>query len=79
MKHLDIVIATNNKHIIEEYKELLDKYDFNKLYNIGKKYSNYCKFSFIYDREGLISLKDSPTDKGEEIFKTLLNKRVEVH
>ena len=55
-----------------------DKY-FNKLYNIGKKYSNYCKFSFIYDREGLISLKDSPTDKGEEIFKTLLNKRVEVH
>lgn len=55
-----------------------DKY-FNKLYNIGKKYGNYCKFSFIYDRENLLELKDSPTDKGEEIFKVLLNKRVEVH
>ena len=53
-----------------------DKY-FNKLYNIGKKYGNYCKFSFIYDRENLLELKDSPTDKGEEIFKALLNQRVE--
>lgn len=54
-----------------------DKY-FNKLWKIGEKYSNYCNFSFIYDREGLLGLKNSPTDQGEEIFKELLRKRVMV-
>ena len=54
-----------------------DKY-FNKLWNICQKYKNYCNFSFIYDREGLLDLKDSPTDKGEEIFRKLLSKRVKV-
>lgn len=54
-----------------------EKY-FNKLWNICQKYKNYCNFSFIYDREGLLDLKDSPTDKGEEIFRKLLNKRVKV-
>lgn len=54
-----------------------DKY-FYKLLKICKKYSNYCKFSFIYDRENLLDLKDSPTDKGEEVFKKLLEKRVVV-
>ena len=29
MKHLDIVIATNNKHKIEEYKELFKDLDVN--------------------------------------------------
>lgn len=52
-----------------------DKY-FNKLWNICQKYKNYCNFSFIYDRDGLLDLKDSPTDKGEETFGKLLNKRV---
>ena len=51
---------------------------FNKLYNIGRKYQNYADFSFIYDRESLLDLKDSPTDKGEEIFEKLLRKRVKI-
>ena len=52
-----------------------DKY-FNKLWDICQKYKNYCNFSFIYDREGLLNLKDSPTDRGEETFIKLLGKRV---
>ena len=54
-----------------------DRY-FNKLWNICQKYKNYCNFSFIYDREGLLDLKDSPTDKGEETFLKLLDRRVKV-
>ena len=49
---------------------------FDKLWGIGKKYSNYCNFSFIYDRKNLTNEKDSPTDKGEAIFEELLQKRV---
>lgn len=51
---------------------------FYKLYDICKKYGAYCNFSFIYDTEGLLKLKDSPTDKGEEIFLQLLKRRVKV-
>lgn len=55
-----------------------DKY-FNKLYSICEKYKNYCNFSFIYDRENLLDMKDSPTDRGEEIFRQLLRRRIKVN
>lgn len=71
----------NPKEIIICFdKEELPNSDayFNKLYSIGQKYKNYCNFSFIYDREGLLDMKDSPTDKGEVIFNKLVEKRVRV-
>lgn len=49
---------------------------FYKLYNLCKKYRSYANFSFIYDMENLLNLKDSPTDKGEAIFEELLKRRV---
>ena len=51
---------------------------FNKLYALCQKYNIYCNFSFIYDKEHLIKLKDSPSDRGEKIFRRLLEKRVRV-
>lgn len=66
----EIVICFDNEEMPGE-----DKY-FMKLWNLCKKYNNYCTFSFIYDRGGLLNLKDSPTDKGEEIFNQLLLRRV---
>ena len=54
-----------------------DRY-FCKLLELARKYNTYANFSFIYDKENLLQLKDSPTDKGEEIFNRLLEKRVKV-
>lgn len=51
---------------------------FNRLYQLCKKYNIYSNFSFIYDKEKLLKLKDSPSDRGEKIFKQLLSKRVKV-
>lgn len=68
----EIVICFDKEELPRE-----DKY-FYKLLKLCRKYSKYCNFSFIYDRENLLDLKDSPTDKGEEIFKKLLEKRVKV-
>lgn len=59
----------------KEEKKSEDKY-FQKLWNIGKKYQNYCNFSFVYDRENLLSMKDSPSDRGKEIFDELVKRRV---
>ena len=51
---------------------------FYKLYNIGKKYSTYCDFSFVYDRENLLALKESPTDRGADTFWKLYKRRVKI-
>ena len=51
---------------------------FDKLWAICQKYKNYANFSFVYDRLGLLGLKDSPSDKGEETFRKLLEKRTRV-
>lgn len=62
----------------KEEKKGETKY-FDKLYKICKKYSLYGNFSFIYDTEELLEMKDSPVDKGEEIFNKLLLRRVIVN
>ena len=67
----EIVICFDNE------EESNKKY-FDKLYSIGKKYSNYCNFSFIYDRKNLTDKKDAPVDKGEEIFRELLQRRITI-
>lgn len=59
----------------KEEKEGEDVY-FNKLWKLCEKYKNYCQMSFIYDKQNLLQLKQSPTDAGEAIFRKLLEKRV---
>ena len=54
-----------------------DKY-FYKLWDMCSKYKLYTNMSFIYDRENLLNLKDSPFDRGRNIFNKLLEKRVKV-
>lgn len=54
-----------------------DKY-FYKLWDMCSKYKLYTNMSFIYDRENLLNLKDSPFDRGRNIFNKLLEKRVRV-
>ena len=68
----EIIVCFDNEEIGKE-----DKY-FNKLYQMCNKYKNYCTMSFIYDREKITKLKDSPTDNGEDVFKELLKGRVRV-
>ena len=70
---LEIVICFD-----KEEKPGEDKY-FKKLYGMCKKYKNYARMSFCYDRENLLNLKESPSDCGEETFKKLLNRRVTVN
>lgn len=68
----EIILCFDN-----EEKEKEEKY-FLKLYNICKKYEIYCNFSFIYDRERLLKMKDSPSDRGEDVFLKLLDRRVKI-
>lgn len=51
---------------------------YNKLSKICKKYANYCNFYFLFDFKNLLQLKDSPIDKGKEIFEELMKNKVQV-
>jgi len=65
----EIVICFDKEEIKGE-----DKY-LKKLIGICNKYKNYCNFSYVYDSDNLLQMKDSPSDHGEEVFKNLLEKR----
>lgn len=69
------VIIAFDKEYTDPWSEQASNY-FNKLSSICKKYTQYYNFSFIFDREGLLDLKDSPVDKGKEVFEELMKKRV---
>lgn len=79
---LDILLKEcNPKEVVicfdKEELPYSDSY-YKKLKSICQRYNNYCNFSFVYDKEKLLRLKESPTDRGEEVFEKLLRKRVQV-
>ena len=49
-----------------------------KLNEINKKYGKIVQISFIFDKWDLLDYKDSPIDKGKEIFLNLFKKRVTI-
>lgn len=54
-----------------QYNKYIDK-----IRRIGLKYSNYANFYYILDKENLLQIKDSPIDKGADIFNYLLSKKM---
>lgn len=58
----------------EEYK----KYNsyVARIYSLAKRFINYCKVSVLWDNNKLLDLKDSPYDKGKDIFEQLMQQRV---
>ena len=70
----EIIIAFD-----KQFKELGDEEHkgwVKKLKEIDKKYSSLVKISFMFDKWNLLGYKDSPIDKGPDIFLELFKKRV---
>lgn len=52
----------------------------NNVIKIAKLFNGYCKVSCMYDGESkLLGYKDSPTDKGKEIYERLYNNRMVIN
>lgn len=68
----EIVVCYDKEELPGEHKY------FDKLYHICEKYKYYANMSFIYDRNGLLDLKDSPSDRGQITFEKLLEERIHV-
>lgn len=72
----EIIIAFDKEY--KNYNDPAGQEYFSKLNKLCKKYSNYCNFSFIFDRENLTKEKDSPIDCGKETFIKLFNNRIKI-
>ena len=63
----------------KQFQETGDK-EFEKLTrnltNINKKYSKYVNISFLFDKWNYLDYKDSPIDKGKNVFLKLFKKRI---
>ena len=70
----EIIIAFDKEYDNYNSKKA-DSY-FNKIYELGKQFNNYVQMSFIYDSKGLLNEKDSPVDKGKDIFEELYHSRI---
>ena len=60
----------------KDVKEEEVRYNAQQLKTANMIYKN--KISYIYDKDGLLGDKDSPTDKGSEVFKELLKRRIKL-
>lgn len=58
----------------DEFKKLV-----KNLKQIHKKYGMYAKISFCFDKWGYIGYKDSPIDRGPDIFMELIKRRVNLY
>lgn len=47
-----------------------------RIYSLAKRFINYCKVSVLWDNQHLLELKDSPYDKGKDIFEQLMKHRI---
>lgn len=70
----EIVIALDRQFEAigdSEFKKLV-----LKLKKLNNKYKNYVLLSFIFDKKMITEYKDSPTDKGSEVFLQLFKERI---
>lgn len=71
------VILAFDKEFDDCYSEKGKKYR-KKIIDMGKKYSYCASFSYIFDEKNLTKEKDSPTDRGKEVFETLYRQRIRI-
>lgn len=72
----EIIIAFDKEY--DDWRsEEANKYRAN-IEKICRSYKDKASFSYIWDYEGLLKRKDSPFDKGKEIFEHLYRKRIRV-
>ena len=74
----EIVLALDRQYENEDSEEGRDWR--NKIIRNLKGLKDYCKVSYIWDndKDRLLDYKDSPIDKGREIFESLLRNRIHI-
>ena len=80
---IKLLLSLGVKEIIigydKQFKEIGDeewKRWTKKLYDIHTKYGAYVQISYLFDKKDLLDYKDSPIDKGPDIYMKLFKERI---
>ena len=71
------IIVALDKEYVDCHDEKAKKYK-EKLIKLCQKYRNQATFSYIWDFDNVLKEKDSPFDRGKDIFEHLYKTRVKV-
>ena len=74
---VDEVVLGLDKQYKECYTEEYRRYQ-EKIIKMASKLNGYVNVSVLWDKENLLGYKDSPTDRGKEVFETLMRKRIPI-
>lgn len=69
----DVDMVESEDEITEEYEHYCEAVN-----RIGQALAPYCRVTALVDEEGLLELKDSPLDKGKNVFLELMTNRQEI-
>ncbi|MDY4127720.1 hypothetical protein [Peptostreptococcus porci] len=72
-KSFEVIMAMDKEFEIYDSQERIE-YEKKIIKNLDGL-NQYCKCSYIVDKEGLLDMKDSPLDKGKKIFESLIKSR----
>lgn len=73
----DIVLAYDKE--FDHIGTLQEQKYYKKLKDMCMKYSKYCNFYLLYDTKNLLQEKDSPFDKGKEVFEELCKNKIKIN
>lgn len=72
----EFIIALDKQY--KDYRDVEAISWFNKIMRNIEELINYARVSILWDFNNLLGYKDSPTDKGADIYKLLLKNRIKV-
>ena len=72
----EIIVALDKEY--DDYRSDKAKKYKEKIEGMCRKYLNQANFSYIWDKENLLREKDSPFDRGKEVFEYLYKHRIKV-
>ena len=72
----EIIVALDKEY--KDWKDEKGKAYRKKIENLCHKYSSQASFSYIWDYDNVLQEKDSPFDRGQEVFEYLYKNRVKV-
>lgn len=73
----EIIVGLDKQY--QEFKDNEHKKLVHNLKQIHKKYGQYVKISYLFDKEDLLGYKEAPTDRDKETFLELYKRRVNLY
>ena len=71
------IIVALDKEYTDPFSEKAKNYR-KKIEELCRRYTSQANFSYIWDYNGLLEEKDSPYDKGKQVFEQLMKERVKI-